>query len=67
MSVTNQTYTPDGSKTRKVSGFLKTLLQQREVSIFLSVLALGALLAFNSPNFLGAGTCLPWSWACHSI
>jgi len=58
MSVTNQTYTPDETKTRNGSAFLKTLLQQREVSIFLSVLALGTLLALNSPNFLGRGNLL---------
>lgn len=32
--------------------FLKTLLQQRELTIFLSVLAFALLLAISSPNFL---------------
>ena len=48
----------DKSKTteqaagRGAGNFVKTLLQQREVSIFLSVLMLGFLLAINSPQFL---------------
>ena len=58
MSVTNKTYSAGEIKTRKGRAFLKTLLQQREVSIFLSVLAMGVLLAFNSPNFLGRGNLL---------
>ncbi|MCX6066188.1 MAG: hypothetical protein NT121_10605 [Chloroflexi bacterium] len=36
----------------KGSSILKIVLQQRELTIFLSVLAFAALLAFNSPNFL---------------
>jgi ribose transport system permease protein len=58
MSITNKTYTPEEIKTRNSGAFLKMLLQQREVSIFLSVLALGLLLALSSPNFLGRGNLL---------
>ena len=45
--------TPKGlTKTSNGSLFLKTVLQQRELTIFLSVLAFAALLALSSPNFL---------------
>jgi ribose transport system permease protein len=36
----------------KGNSILKNLLKQRELTIFLSVLAFAALLAFSSPNFL---------------
>jgi ribose transport system permease protein len=54
----------DESKTTQSAGaksagnFLKNLLQQREVSIFLSVLVLGMLLAANSPQFLNRANLL---------
>jgi ribose transport system permease protein len=40
------------NQTSRGSSFLKTVLQQRELTIFLSVLGFAALLAISSPNFL---------------
>lgn len=40
------------TQTSRGNSFLKTLLQQRELTIFLSVLAFAMLLALSSPNFL---------------
>ena len=40
------------AQTSKGSSFFKTVLQQRELTIFLSVLGFAALLALSSPNFL---------------
>lgn len=39
-------------QTSKGNSIFRTLLQQRELTIFLSVLAFAALLALSSPNFL---------------
>jgi ribose transport system permease protein len=40
------------TQTSKSNSMFKTLLQQRELTIFLSVLAFAMLLALSSPNFL---------------
>lgn len=50
--MTDITSQKSSSLPRKGNSFFKTLLQQRELTIFLSVLAFAALLALSSPNFL---------------
>lgn len=50
--MTGITSQKSSSVPRKGNPFLKTLLQQRELTIFLSVMAFAALLALSSPNFL---------------
>ncbi|HEX7975971.1 MAG TPA: ABC transporter permease [Anaerolineales bacterium] len=50
--MTGITSQKSSSVPRKGNPFLKTLLQQRELTIFLSVMAFAALLAISSPNFL---------------
>lgn len=50
--MTDITSQKSSSLHRKGNSFFKTLLQQRELTIFLSVLAFAALLALSSPNFL---------------
>jgi ribose transport system permease protein len=52
MTTIDKPKTTEQAASTGAGNFVKTLLQQREVSIFLSVLLLGALLAINSPQFL---------------
>jgi ribose transport system permease protein len=58
MSTIQDMKTKVKSGARNSDSFLRNLLAQREVSIFLSVLFLSTLLALASPNFLTRGNIL---------
>lgn len=53
--MTEEITTKKPNQTRKDNSLLSTLLKQRELTIFLSVLAFAILLAISSPNFLNRG------------
>jgi len=58
MSTVQDTQIEKATTAQRGSAFWKLLVQQREITIFLSVVALSALLAIASPNFLNRANLL---------